>query len=118
MAKPIRPKFLISAVTNRARRARLDEARVWLDALRTALVRGDGGGPAHDGSQGELADGAADGTISRPSPDGRTRMDSAPPLPLVPAPLVGRQAGTPWSSEYAEVVARWVELSRAAEDAR
>jgi hypothetical protein len=110
-------------------RARLDEARAWIDALRTALPPGSAeagplsapaletsaaatGGAAGDGSgPGSLTSAPPDGTISRPMAE-PAHPASAPDSP--PAPALGLQRGSHWPAEYDGVVERWVELSRAA----
>jgi len=96
-------------------RARLDEARGWIDALRTALPEASAtsenagaGGTGH----GSLTATIQDGTISPPMVE--------PVLPpnapeTTPSVTLGLQAGSFWPAEYDSVVERWVELSRAAQ---
>lgn len=103
------------------RRAHLEEARAWLDALRTGLANGTAAGSL-------TADGAG-GTISPPRgvPSGAPAAPGPmPPVPALAPPApddptsgqpLGVQAGTFWPAEYDAVVERWIELSRAARDA-
>ena len=94
-------------------RARLEEGRAWLDALRMELAAGSGSEGSAPGTAGEsLTPGLSNGTISRPLSD-PTSMPPSPVPPAEPAPALGLQAGTWWPREYDAVVARWLELSRA-----
>lgn len=102
-------------------RARLDEARVWLDALSMGLAEA-APGASEAGTDGAgLTNEPGDGTIS-----GSPRPAAVPPIPpelmsasALPqdegpaAPALGRQAGNWWPAEYDAVVARWLELSEA-----
>jgi hypothetical protein len=95
-------------------RARLEEARAWLDALRTALAPAvsvaSAGAPDGGSGSGNLTGTPRDGTISPPMAEPEL-PPSAPATP--PAVTLGRQAGSFWPAEYDAVVERWVELSRA-----
>lgn len=114
----------------RSQREHLEEARTWLDALRTGLAPGT--------EAGSLTGSEAVGTISPPdgsrpaadptAPDSPRASPSAPgPMSRTPDPVptavpddpasgehLGVQAGTFWPAEYDAVVERWIELSRAA----
>lgn len=102
---------------------RLEEARAWLDALRTGLRAQT---PPKDEGTGQ-ADGTAPGPQGTISPSAPARPTPMPPDPSLPPSSIasasalatdgealGRQAGNWWPKEYDPVVERFVELSRAA----
>lgn len=98
---------------------RLEEARVWLDALRMGLAATPEGAGGPRAGEGETP-GAADGTISgssAPAEVAPSSPDAMPPSPAPgeasPTPALGRQAGRWWPAEYDAVVARWLELAEA-----
>lgn len=109
-------------------RKRLEEGRVWLDALRMGSrpEPGAGAGAVADGTGSGLGTAAgADGTISPLRSEPSSMQDvTSPTRSAAPvrahasaAPVLGLQAGSFWPAEYDAVVARWVELSRAAPSA-
>jgi len=89
------------------------EARSRIDALRAALASGAGGDSGEETSTGPLTGAPADGTISRPM-SGQGALPAPDPA-TTPTTALGLQAGSFWPREYDEVVARWIELSRAAQ---
>ncbi len=119
-------ELLARAEPEAALHGRLEEARGWLDALRTGLGESADAppAPALDGTEpGSGTAPGARGTISPPSPVQKP-MPSASPASLLAAPAtapdtvpespLGVQAGNAWPREYDAVVERWIELSRAA----
>ena len=101
-------------------RDRLEQARVWLDALRMGLAQGSPGAGAAGSEATGLTNASADGTIWRsPQP---AAVPPTPPDPMAASDLpqdpdpatVGLQEGNWWPAEYDAVVARWLALSEAA----
>jgi hypothetical protein len=106
-------------------RARLEEARTWLDALRTSSAASPGGPSGTELAGGSGTGGAtkppANGTISGSKaptdvpPTPRTIDPALPSTGAAGAAQLGLQAGNAWPSEYDDVIERWIELSRAAQ---
>jgi len=102
-------------------RARLDQARVWLDAMRMGLAQASPGAGAGGSEPTGLTNASADGTIWRspqpaavpPTPP-EPMAASVPPQDPEPATAPGLQEGNWWPAEYDAVVARWLALSEAA----
>ena len=104
-------------------RAELEEARAWLDALRMGLNAPSDpiqGLPGAGSGTDDLTSARADGTISRPFPDESKVMPSEPITQPArePSAALGLAQGNWWPAEYDQVVARWVESSRARPRAR
>jgi hypothetical protein len=94
---------------------RWSEARTWVDAMRAGLEAR--AGTTGDGSPaGGLTGPPANGTISPPVSPLSASVPAAPPAD--PAPSTGPSSGSWWPSEYDEIVARWVESSRARASSR
>jgi len=104
------------------RPAALEQARLWLDALRAGLAPASnaaGSGPPLDGP---LTRGPAQGTISGSNPEPTPLAepmtnDRTPAAAEAPASeALATQQGTWWPAEYDAVVERWLALSRAARE--